>query len=573
MPIPAQLVRAATLIVLLIPGGPGTTGASPGVRPSGAGSSHPVSAAATCRCLTPTAARTYQGESVAPPCADLRRDWLHPTPLGDPVSAYVSPLGRFSLHFVTTGPDSVPDEDIAPANGVPDFIEHCADYADHVWTTEVDSLAFAAPEPSLDGTYHLTFLALPGGTYGYTTVIGPTTEIVLHRNFVSGVGWPGPNDDPDGDQLGRAKVTIAHEFKHASQFANDGWTEGTWVELDAMWMEEIVYPFVNEYRYWVDNNSFSQLDAPWVRIDNGEPGQGNYEDCLWQHWMSGRWGATCIREFWDRRALVPTEPVVDSYADVLAGYGTGWPRAYAGYMEWCWFTGARAEPGIGFPDAAELWKMELVEPATATYPYSVLASVDRLACHPRRFNPGAAAGRPRILFDGDDSASGLVVSVIVGRNDGSASVERLVLDGGNAGETLRPESWADLRYVGVLVTHGNPGGSAALYALDVVEDIGRAVEDARPLASAPAELSVRPNPSSAAVTLTVTRPAPGPASLRILDVSGRTVRRLPAPISRGVTAVTWDGRDDLGRPRAAGVYWASFESEGTHLTTKVVRVQ
>src|SRR5262249_7602968 len=153
----------------------------------------------------------------------------------------ISPLGHFIFTYVTAGPDSVPDVDVDPADGVPDFVERCATYADRAWTTEIDSLGFTAPLLPIGGIYPIEFMGLPAYHYGYTEVIGATTHIVLHHNFVQGFGWPGPNDDPDGTQLGRAKVTIAHEFKHASQYTNSIWSEGwSWCELDAVWMEDIV---------------------------------------------------------------------------------------------------------------------------------------------------------------------------------------------------------------------------------------------------------------------------------------------------------------------------------------------
>ena len=38
---------------------------------------------------------------------------------------YTTP--HFKLHYTTTGPDAVPLEDLNPKNGVPDYVEICAD--------------------------------------------------------------------------------------------------------------------------------------------------------------------------------------------------------------------------------------------------------------------------------------------------------------------------------------------------------------------------------------------------------------------------------------------------------------
>ena len=49
-----------------------------------------------------------------------------------------------------------------------------------------------------------------------------STIIVLHNNFIN---FPS-NTDPDGVVLGAAKVTAAHEFQHAIQYATSNWSEG-----------------------------------------------------------------------------------------------------------------------------------------------------------------------------------------------------------------------------------------------------------------------------------------------------------------------------------------------------------
>ena len=68
-----------------------------------------------------------------------------------------------------------------------------------------------------------------------------------------------------------------------------------------------------------------------------------------------------------------------------------------------------------------------------------------------------------------------------------------------------------------------------------------------------------PNPARAgdAITLRWEARSGEPARVRIHDASGRLVRALDDPSrSRGGRALFWDGRDDAGRPVAAGLYFA-----------------
>ncbi len=549
---PVALVGVA--LVGVAPGLPSSVRAAPG-------------GAADCRCLTPYAAAAHEGRPGVPPClAELPGDWLDPVLRGDSAGTVLSPSGFFSLHYVTSGPDSVSVEDVDPANGIPDFVERCAEYADRSLAVVVDSLQFTPPVLPPDGTYDITFLGLPSGTYGYTTVTGATTEIVVHRSFTGGLGWAGPNDDPDGDALGRAKVTIAHELKHASQYSTSGWTEGLWIEADAMWVEEVVYPVVNEYRYWVDMFTLSQLDAPWVRIDN-DAGQGNYEDCLWHHWIEGQWGSAGVRDFWTRRAQYAGEPVTDSYAALFAARGTDWPSAYAGHLEWCWFTDSRAQAGFGFADAPSLFKMRVYEPTILTLPHFANAAVDRLSGHPRRIRADAGAGRPRVRFDGEDGATGLVVSVVTCLADSSFTIDRLALDGANAAGILLEESWSDLAYLAVIVTNGDPADTARVYDLEILDDV---TTTAPALPRSPDRLAASPNPARGPVTFAVPAAAGPGARIRVLDVAGREVRSLAASGSPG--QAVWDGRDAAGRPLPAGVYWAVTAGDGRRFATRVVRV-
>ena len=62
--------------------------------------------------------------------------------------------------------------------------------------------------------------------------------------------------------------------------------------------------------------------------------------------------------------------------------------------------------------------------------------------------------------------------------------------------------------------------------------------------------------------------APGLGTLRVLDASGRVVRRLAASGGR----LQWDGRDDRGTSAAAGIYWVRYEGTAGTITKRVVKL-
>ncbi|MFN8177129.1 MAG: FlgD immunoglobulin-like domain containing protein [bacterium] len=489
---------------------------------------------------------------IAPRTAGLRSD-------------YISPGGHFQMTYDTSGTNAVPLADVNPADGVPDFVQRCAEYMDYAWSQEIDTIGFVAPGLPGDGTYDVSFQAM-SGVYGYTTQSGTTTRIVLHNTFL---GFPN-NTDPDGRQLGAAKVTCAHEFKHASEYTTSHWSEGGWVELDATWMEDIVQPQTNDYWNYVNNNGANVLGQPWTSLEDG--GSGSYEDCLWQTYLSSSYGVPIIVYLWNTvRAAHPGDGMKKSYQDAMTFYGTDWDHGYSGFLEFAWFTGARALPPFGFPDAPSLKRMNLRNgSAVSTYPFALADSVNYLAGHPFRFNPGT--GTPRIQFDGADNfAPFWTLSVILKEPSGTFTIVHPALDANGTCDYLSPLPWSALEYVGVIVTNTKRQATVQPYGLNVLDETAPI---GAPLVTSAVDRLVQetpfPNPMRDRARVRFTLPHAARANVRILDVAGRVVRTLvdgERPAGHG--EVVWDGRDSAGRLVSAGVYWSRVESGDTSVTRKV----
>lgn len=525
------------------------------------------------RCLTPLVAEYHAHRDHLSAEAVREIDACLAPPPRRGLDSHVSPSGLFELLFTTTGPDSVPSADTDPANGVPDWIEACAEAADESWAVEITGVGFTAPDLPPDGTYDIHFENLGGGFYGYTEISGGTTFIAIHSTF-GGVGWPGPNDDPDGTPIGRARATIAHEFKHASQYTGSAWSEGYWIELDAMWVEDVVFDQVNDWHNWVGFGSLSQLDEPATRLDNG--GEGSYEDCLWQHHLAQEYGNGLIVDVWNRRATDPGEDMKDSYAGAMALHATSWATAWPAFYDWCWFTGSRAEPPFGFDDAPDLYRMRLLEPAVTSFPFdSGPQAVDRLAAHPRRFQDSALPGFPRVRFDGADGHDAFTLSVIAEETDGAFTITHPPLDAARNADYVVPTPWSDLQYVGVIVTNHAPHGVTASYELQVTDlAVGTGVASGSPPSGDRLRLEASPNPTGGSVRLAWTAPWTGRARIRVLDVAGRTVRRLvDTEVDAGTGEARWDGRDDAGRRVPAGVYWARIDIGATSAARRLTVVR
>ncbi len=93
-----------------------------------------------------------------------------------------------------------------------------------------------------------------------------------------------------------------------------------------------------------------------------------------------------------------------------------------------------------------------------------------------------------------------------------------------------------------------------------------------------ASLSIRaePNPSGAeGTTVTWFLPRAGAVTVRIVDVSGRTIRDLvTGNVRAGVGAARWDGMDTSGAAVAAGTYFCRIvAADGETASSKVARVR
>ena len=156
---------------------------------------------------------------------------------------------HFCLHYRTAGAGAA----------TPTWVQTTLSVLEHVYATEVSSLGYRKP---LDDGDHLddVFLDQIGdqGYYGFcTTDDGTATSTAwceLDNDFAqSEFGAPPANS---------LRVTAAHEFFHAIQFAYDA-NDSTWfLEGTAVWMEDQVYPAINDYLQYLTYSQITQSEVP-----------------------------------------------------------------------------------------------------------------------------------------------------------------------------------------------------------------------------------------------------------------------------------------------------------------------
>ena len=168
---------------------------------------------------------------------------------------YLSESGRFLIRFKRSGTGAVSSAD-TNENGIPDYVDATASYADSSWNYLVGQLGFKDPIPDLEKPLIVRIDKQQNGIYGMYRHSERT--LYIQNSYA---GFP-PNKDPDSQELGALKVTIAHEFKHAIQFitfAKSSDVSSGWKELDATMAEEVVYPTVKDYLNYIRLNSMPSI--------------------------------------------------------------------------------------------------------------------------------------------------------------------------------------------------------------------------------------------------------------------------------------------------------------------------
>jgi hypothetical protein len=296
-----------------------------------------------------------------------------------------TPSGYFRIHYTITGPDSVyqahVDDD--PPDGVPDYVNRCADILDSVKVSEIDSLGYTSPPSDSgfpdnggDGRYDVYLVNLPAQYLGYVQAeeYSPypkaTSYIVLRSDYSPYAGWY-------DDLLDPLRLTSAHQFFHAIQFGYDA-TEYEyggdppeikpyWMELSALWMEDMVYDHINDYLLYLP----VFFESPWLSLTTYRDYTDlhAYGSCVWAFFLSERYETDIIRKIWDKCAEVPGDNVLDATEQVLqqAPYFSSLGEAFGEFTAWNFFTNVRADT-VSFYSEGDLFDTNsMIKPVPSQY--------------------------------------------------------------------------------------------------------------------------------------------------------------------------------------------------------------
>jgi hypothetical protein len=289
-------------------------------------------------------------------------------PAAAPIASAESP--HFCLFWVNApgfpdAPNLTDADGIADGDGVPDYVESLLQIAEFSYGVEVapGPLGWEPPKPDHEGcgaspaTHSDVYLKQLGnqGLFGYQTVDPGQGRarsqygyMVLDNDYAKAeYGYADPTIP--------ASVTFAHEFNHLLQVNYDTFQDTWMLEATATWVEDKVYPDVNDYLGYIP--SFAKFPGEPLTTTappSEERSLRIYGAAVWNHWLDGGgggYGPDVVRRAWELSDVVdPPDFALSAYdRSIEKGGGKGFSREFAP------FVAATAEwrSGFGnFPDHA-----------------------------------------------------------------------------------------------------------------------------------------------------------------------------------------------------------------------------
>lgn len=338
---------------------------------------------------------------------------------------------HFCLHWVVIGTDA-PATVAWPATTLR--------LLEKVWRHHVDVLGYRPPasDNARGGNAKFDVYLKDVGSRGLYGYCAPERRVSGEPKQAS--GFCVLDNDFARTQFGRSpkqslKVTAAHEFFHAIQFAYD-FTEDPWLlESSATWMEEQFADGVNDNRAYL---RFGQLARPRVPLDLFEPsGYAHYGNWTFWDFLGRRFGTEVVRKVWERAGTgrtLPDDFSAQALRTVLATRG-GLPRSFAAYAAANTIPAATYPEGAGYPSSPVAGRRLGPDRESIV----VRARLDHLTSRSVRMTPDPALSRGTRLaidVDGPDRSRAAAAHVLVVRADGTLMQRSVRLDAGGAGRVV-----------------------------------------------------------------------------------------------------------------------------------------
>ncbi len=320
------------------------------------------------------------------------------------------------VHWVRSTQDAPPDDDWAAKT---------LSVMEQVWRHHVGSLHYRPPagDGGAGGSEKFDVYLKELGDQGLYGYCAPELRVPQHPKQAS--GFCVLDNDFARSQFKRPpiqtlRVTAAHEFFHAIQFAYD-FREDPWLlESTATWMEERFADSINDNRTYL---RYGQVAKPQTSLDLFESsGYAHYGNWAFWEYLSSRFGNGVVRQVIQRTGTgdgLPDDYSVEALSHVLRGKG-GLSAVFAAYAAGNTDPRTTYEEGAAFPAADPVAKAML---RAADRRFGFSTRINHLASKTVKLKPDATvAGRRwrlRLTVNAPDSVTSPAAYLIVKRRNGT----------------------------------------------------------------------------------------------------------------------------------------------------------
>ena len=436
------------------------------------------------------------------------------------------------------------------------FADSVASIANHVLQFETQTLGYVAPpSDSIDGggpEYDIYILDLGLAYYGYTM---PQRQLDDKDNGGRYTSFVAIDHDfefvaPDSNKgLPALRITLAHELLHAIQLGSYGYwyNELYYYELAATWMEDVVYPDVNDYFMFLGmvQGYFRRPDVPFTSND-----AGMYSRCTWGHYMAKKFGPGSMRRslelIRDVRPLIALDSTLRENATTL-------PLAFAEWSKWNHFTGSNANVREYFPEGDRYPDVARVDVSFVPPAQSLAGELPFLSS--RTYQIAMRDTTLTLILANTNVAAALANNNVPAPYCYRLNTSQLDTSFVNTGTSL---------FVSLDVSEREQWASQSIVSIRVVS----IATDALSMPSSPTLSQNYPNPFNPTTTIKYQIPSTpmGFVSLKVFDIVGREVATLVDEVEPpGEYSVTWNAERV-----SSGVYFYRLVVGGNTQTRRMI---
>lgn len=525
---------------------------------------------------------------------------------------YDTPEGHFRIHYVTEGDSAVPNQD---------WVHTCGEVLEHVWDTETNVLGYNPPPsdgwyPPIidgdttdnggDGKYDVYLVDLPKRYLGYTLreyflspqSVSATSHIVLDNDYVrygaihTEVEW--------------LQVTFAHEFFHAIQMGYDGteyeYENGRvkpyWMEMSAVWMEDMVYDDINDYLGYL--SAFFQY--PWLSLKtfrtltDAHP----YGSCVWPIFLSEKFDTLIIKDIWEKCAEKEGDNAIEA-ADVALGERgreSTFDDAFTEFTVWNYFTGDRARTDLFYSEGDQFIYLNdtiKVRPEPqhyhTTYPVFFASGPN----HPRGlgsnyivFKPEEKQGGLNLIFS--PTTDGDYQITVVGYNENAHQplIQKFQINHQTGDAETDVYDWAAYNEI-IMIPAVVSGDADSSFFYNYSAEYDSSLHGEHPFPQKDYIGQNFPNPFVISSNFDSTYfpfilSSVSEIEIHIFTISGEKVWHYPPPVKEGKewtigdytergSCPAWDGKNEKGEYVASGVYLYQVKTKNSDVIKKMAVVR